>query len=311
MRTTLGRRRWRERIPRWPSSHAGWLSCWSAARPPGGDDLSGLVRRLRGGCPQVAGARSVAETLPDPAARRRGAGRSGIATTRTGGGGHRCHPGPPRRTRGPVRLGDHAGHLILDAIRDRLCPVNLAPGCGRPGFPSQAARMHSGLHPPTRVTSATRSQASSGRAATTSSGAAVSPVTADGGELLRLRHRHSQLPAAIRHRRRVRGNHRCDARTRRAGVGLPAGTPVVPRGTRPNRCANCRPASACPKPAADPSRPSTDGLSRRPPQPAPSGKGSPRRDIPPGRHVRVTPHGGRNSYRSGRAGPRAPATPVS
>jgi DNA-binding CsgD family transcriptional regulator len=30
----------------------------------------------------------------------------------------------------------------------------------------------------------------------------------------------------------------------------------------------------------------------------PSGDGSPRRDIPPGRHLRVTPHGGRNSYRS-------------
>ena len=37
--------------------------------------------------------------------------------------------------------------------------------------------MHSGLHPPTRVTSATRSHTSSGRAATTSSAAAVSPVT--------------------------------------------------------------------------------------------------------------------------------------
>src|SRR5580693_7633876 len=59
----------------------------------------------------------------------------------------------------------------------RLCPVNLAPGCGRPGPPSQAARMHSGLHPPTRVMSATRSHTSSGRAATTCSAAAVSPVT--------------------------------------------------------------------------------------------------------------------------------------
>src|SRR5215467_2674271 len=42
---------------------------------------------------------------------------------------------------------------------------------------------------------------------------------------------------------------------------------------------------------------------------APSGEGSPRGDIPPGRHLRVTPHGGRSSYRSrkpgqqGRAGP--------
>src|SRR5262249_40748205 len=33
---------------------------------------------------------------------------------------------------------------------------------------------------------------------------------------------------------------------------------------------------------------------------APSGEGSPRGDIPPGRHLRVTPHGGRNSYRSPR-----------
>src|SRR6266566_627086 len=60
---------------------------------------------------------------------------------------------------------------------NRLCPVNLAPGCGRPGSPSQAARMHSGLHPPTRVMSATRSHTSSGRATTTSSAAVVSPVT--------------------------------------------------------------------------------------------------------------------------------------
>jgi RNA polymerase sigma-70 factor, ECF subfamily len=32
--------------------------------------------------------------------RRRRAGRSGTATARTGGEGHRCHPGPPPRTRG-------------------------------------------------------------------------------------------------------------------------------------------------------------------------------------------------------------------
>jgi dATP pyrophosphohydrolase len=30
---TLDRRRWRARIPRRPSSHAGWHSCWPAARP--------------------------------------------------------------------------------------------------------------------------------------------------------------------------------------------------------------------------------------------------------------------------------------
>ena len=31
---------------------------------------------------------------------------------------------------------------------------------------------------------------------------------------------------------------------------------------------------------------------------APAGEGTPRGDIPSGRHLRVTPHGGRNSYRS-------------
>jgi hypothetical protein len=46
---------------------------------------------------------------------------------------------------------------------NRLCPVNLAPGCGRPGLVSRAARVHSGLHPPTRLTSATRSHTSSGK----------------------------------------------------------------------------------------------------------------------------------------------------
>ncbi len=33
MCTTLGRRWWRGRIPRRPSSRAGWRSCWPAARP--------------------------------------------------------------------------------------------------------------------------------------------------------------------------------------------------------------------------------------------------------------------------------------
>jgi hypothetical protein len=60
---------------------------------------------------------------------------------------------------------------------NRLCPVNVAPGRGRAGSASQAARTHSGLHPPTRVTSATRSHTSSGGAATTSSAMVVSPVT--------------------------------------------------------------------------------------------------------------------------------------
>ena len=48
--------------------------------PPGSDDLSGLVRRLRGGCPEVAGAGSVGEALPDPAA----------------AAGERVDPVPPR-----------------------------------------------------------------------------------------------------------------------------------------------------------------------------------------------------------------------
>jgi thioredoxin reductase (NADPH) len=42
-------------------------------------------------------------------------------------------------------------------------------------------------------------------------------------------------------------------------------------------------------------------LQRQATQPAPvapSGERTPRSDIPPGRHLRVTPHGGRNSYRS-------------
>ena len=51
--------------------------------PPGGDDLSGPVWRLRGGCPHVAGAGSVGEALPDPAA----------------AAGERVDPVPPRRGR--------------------------------------------------------------------------------------------------------------------------------------------------------------------------------------------------------------------
>ena len=79
--------------------------------------------------------------------------------------------------------------------------------------------------------------------------------SADGGELLRLRHRDSQLPAAIRHRRGVRGDHRRDARTRRTGAGLPADTRSC-RVVRTRTAAPAdRPASAWPKPAADPSRP--------------------------------------------------------
>ncbi len=68
--------------------------------------------------------------------------------------------------------------------------------------------------------------------------------SADRGDLLRLRHRDSQLPAAIRHRRRVRGDHRRDARTRRTGAGLPADT-------RPCRVVRARTAA----PATDPHRP--------------------------------------------------------
>ena len=44
---------------------------------------------------------------------------------------------------------------------------------------------------------------------------------------------------------------------------------------------------------------------------APAGQITPRTDIPPGRHLRVTPRGGRNSYRPGRAGPTGPGCPPS
>ena len=68
--------------------------------------------------------------------------------------------------------------------------------------------------------------------------------SADRGDLLRLRHRDSQLPAAIRYRRRVRGDHRRDAHTRRTGAGLPADT-------RPGRVVRARTAA----PVKHPHRP--------------------------------------------------------
>src|SRR5215471_11825053 len=107
--------------------------------PPGGDDLGGSVWRVRSGCPQVAGAGPVGETLPDRAA-----------------AGEWVDPVPPRRGRaggvtaviqdhprehpGPVRLGDHAGHLVLEAIREPVVPgepsAGLRPaGFGEPGHP--------------------------------------------------------------------------------------------------------------------------------------------------------------------------------
>ena len=67
--------------------------------------------------------------------------------------------------------------------------------------------------------------------------------SADRGDLLRQRHRDSQLPAAIRHRRRVRGAHRRDARTRRTRASLPAAP-------RPCRLVCARTAA----PATDPHR---------------------------------------------------------
>jgi signal transduction histidine kinase len=78
---------------------------------------------------------------------------------------------------GPVISPADAGRIFqpFQRLSDRTSHDGF--GLGRPGSPSQAARMHSGLHPPTRVTSATRSHTSSGRAPTTSSAAAVSPVT--------------------------------------------------------------------------------------------------------------------------------------
>src|SRR5215831_2529700 len=103
--------------------------------PPGSDDLPGPARRPRGGCPQVAGARSVGEALPDPAA----------------AAGERVDPVPPRRGRaggvtaviqdhpreraGPVRLGDHAGHLVLVAIREPVVPGEPGAGLRPAGLP--------------------------------------------------------------------------------------------------------------------------------------------------------------------------------
>src|SRR5215470_4755680 len=108
--------------------------------PPGGDDLGGPVWRVRSGCPQVAGAGPVGETLPDRAA----------------AAGEWVDPVPPRRGRaggvtsviqdhprehpGPVRLGDHAGHLVLEAIREPVVPGEpsaglRAAGFGEPGHP--------------------------------------------------------------------------------------------------------------------------------------------------------------------------------
>src|SRR5215471_18306394 len=108
--------------------------------PPGGDDLGGLAWRVRSGCPQVAGAGPVGETLPDRAA----------------AAGEWVDPVPPRRGRaggvtaviqdhprehpGPVRLGDHAGHLVFEAIQEPVVPGEpsaglRAAGFGEPGRP--------------------------------------------------------------------------------------------------------------------------------------------------------------------------------
>src|SRR6516162_482578 len=108
--------------------------------PPGSDDLSGPVRRIRGGCPQEAEAGSVSEALPDPVAA--GGERVDQVPPRRGraGGVTAVIKDHPRERAGPVRLGDHAGHLVLEAIRIPVVPGEpgagqRSSGLGEPGRP--------------------------------------------------------------------------------------------------------------------------------------------------------------------------------
>ena len=154
-------------IPRRPASDAGWRSCltrsasrraamisaaWSGA-------FASAARRWLAPGPWVKRCRTL---LPPPG--------SGSIRYRHNEDGRAGSPRSSRTTHvnaGPVRLGDHAGHLIFEAIREPVVPGE--PGAGprlaelpEPGRPD-AFR----APPATQVTSATRSHTSPGRAATT------------------------------------------------------------------------------------------------------------------------------------------------
>ena len=146
--------------------------------PPGGDDLSGPVPAPSRRLPACSWRRVVGDAA-GPCCRRRGAGRSGTATTRGRAGGVTAViPGPPTRTRGPSASVTTQVTSYSEPSGNRLCPVYLGAGLRRAGLPlSQAARPRSGVPTADPGDVSTRSHISSGRAATTCSAAAVSPVT--------------------------------------------------------------------------------------------------------------------------------------
>jgi len=131
--------------------------------PPRSDDHSGPVRRLRGDFPQVTGAGSVGEALPDPAAAAGERGRSGTRHGEDGAGGVTAViQGPPTRTRGGrsasvttqvTSYSKPSGKPVVPGETWRRAAAGRAPRARPPG-------LHSGLHPVIRVTSATRSHTS-------------------------------------------------------------------------------------------------------------------------------------------------------